>query len=147
MASLTSQPWTLNQLMKRTPMKIQYNSDDTRIKMAKKIIDKDTKQPAVIAVIYSTHDHEGNILKSPRDHRCFIMGLEGQGKPINESRVKMSCDCEHFMFVCEVALKKKGNADIIFSNGKPARVKNPRHIPQLCKHLYRLSESLITRGM
>ena len=48
---------------------------------------------------------------------------------------------------CEYALNRKGSADIIFSNGKPAKVTNPTNRPQVCKHLFHLGEVLIMRSM
>lgn len=146
-ATLNTAPYSLAEMMRRTPRNIQSNADDTRISKAKKIIDKDTGQPVVLSVIYATHDANGNPVREKREHRCYIMGLEGPSKPINESKAKLSCDCEWFMYVCEYALSRKGNADIIFSNGKPARVTNPNNRPQLCKHLFHLAETLIQRGM
>lgn len=147
MASISSKPWTLKQLLAKTPRKIQYNSDDTKVSKAKKIVDKDTGLPAVVAVVYSTHDANGNPIKTKREHRCYIMGLEGIKKPINESQVKLSCDCEFFMYNLEYALSRKDNAEIIFSNGKPATITNPQNKVYLCKHLFHLAEVMIMKGM
>jgi len=90
---LTSKPFTLSQLMAKTPRNIQYNADDTRIKQARKIIDKDTNQPAVVAVVYSTHDADGNPTRNPIMHKCYILSLDANRKPINQCHVHLSCDC------------------------------------------------------
>ncbi len=46
----------------------------------------------------------------------------------------ISCTCEYFLYVCEVALDKKGSSDIIYSNGDDPQVTNPRKTPRTCKH-------------
>lgn len=133
--------------MAKTPRNIQYNADDTRIKQARKIIDKDTNQPAVVAVVYSTHDADGNPTRNPIMHKCYILSLDANRKPINQCHVHLSCDCAYFMYTLEYALNKRGSADIIFSNGKPAVIRNPSNKGFLCKHLYHLAETLVSRGM
>lgn len=146
--SITSAPLSLRQLMQRTPRNIKSNADDTRILKIKKIIDSDTGQPAVISVIVSTHDSQGYLRRNPKQHRCFIMSMdEDKTKDINASKVKLSCDCEYFMYTVEYALRRRGNADIIFSNGQPAVVRNPTHKPFLCKHLFQLAEVVISKGL
>ena len=49
--------------------------------------------------------------------------------------VKVSCDCERHKFVYEIALWKRGAADVIYSNGKMPTETNPQLIPGCCKHL------------
>jgi len=46
----------------------------------------------------------------------------------------MSCTCEYFLYVCEVALEGKDSSDIIHSNGAAPSVTNPRFTPRTCKH-------------
>lgn len=58
------------------------------------------------------------------------------GRPGPQNPVWVSCSCNYFRFVCEWALSRYGSADIIYSNGRPARFTNPRGIGTLCKHLY-----------
>jgi hypothetical protein len=47
----------------------------------------------------------------------------------------VSCSCEWFLFVCEVADAESDNATIRYSNGKFPVETNPRGIGTLCKHL------------
>lgn len=91
--TVNTSPHTLNHLMKKTPATIKGYADDTKIVSSKKIVDSETGMPTVIAVVQSTHDSQGRLRKDSKKHRCFIMGLEGPKKPINQSRVKLSCDC------------------------------------------------------
>lgn len=58
------------------------------------------------------------------------------GRPGPQSPLWVSCSCNYFRYVCEWALARYGSADIIYSNGQPARFTNPRGIGTLCKHLY-----------
>jgi hypothetical protein len=46
-----------------------------------------------------------------------------------------SCDCEYFLYHCEVALQKKGSSDIQYSNGASPNQTNPGLIPCMCKHI------------
>jgi len=57
--------------------------------------------------------------------------LYGSGKT---AQVWCSCDCEFWLYHCEVAMQKKGSSDILHSNGAKPRVTNPKMIPSLCKH-------------
>jgi hypothetical protein len=46
----------------------------------------------------------------------------------------VSCDCEYFLYHCEVALQKKGSTDVIYSNGARPKITNPRMLAAVCKH-------------
>lgn len=52
------------------------------------------------------------------------------------ARLKVSCNCSHFQFVCEVALHRWGAADIRYSNGDWPYQQNPRGQVGVCKHLH-----------
>lgn len=52
-----------------------------------------------------------------------------------DSRVWVSCDCEYFLYHCEVADAEDDSSKVIYSNGKAPIKTNPNHIPHLCKHL------------
>ena len=51
-----------------------------------------------------------------------------------EAKVWCSCDCPYFLYHTEVALMKRSNSDIIFSNGRTPRETNPGNVAHLCKH-------------
>ena len=72
-----------------------------------------------------------------RRHYQRIDVLEPGVKDITRknTRLKVSCDCESFMYMAEVALNRYGAADIIYSNGEKPRVTNPKMVPLVCKHL------------
>jgi hypothetical protein len=60
--------------------------------------------------------------------------LHAYGKTKN-AKVWMTCDCEDFMYRAEVALNRRGNTEIIYSNGAMPRVTNPNAVPYTCKHI------------
>jgi hypothetical protein len=47
----------------------------------------------------------------------------------------LSCDCARFLFYYEVALKSRGAANIVYSNGENPSTTNPHLKPGICKHL------------
>jgi hypothetical protein len=63
--------------------------------------------------------------------------------PSEKNPAFVQCDCPFFLFHCEYALAKSGNAEIKFSNGKRPAVTNPKNVPYLCKHLYRAAPLVI----
>lgn len=54
----------------------------------------------------------------------------------SDAQAWVTCDCEHWKFVCEVAAARVGSSTVIHAKNAPPRIKNPAMIPQLCKHLY-----------
>jgi hypothetical protein len=80
--------------------------------------------------------------KTPRIHSQTISSVNNL--PLNNPncRLKVSCDCEFFLYVCEVALHRYGSADIIHSNGEFPYETNPRGIPMICKHLVKILKGM-----
>ena len=72
-----------------------------------------------------------------RPHKHWIEQDEG-GKFTKASKLKLSCDCEHWMFTYEYAMTHHNASWIKFSNGEFPILKNPRLQPGLCKHLWTL---------
>lgn len=68
-----------------------------------------------------------------RSYKHVLIKLEPD-KKFTDSKVLFSCSCPDHMFTWEYALTKRGNSQIIFSNGEPADLRNPRNSPGLCKH-------------
>jgi hypothetical protein len=66
------------------------------------------------------------------------------GTRLHKGNIKVSCTCDNFWSNWEVALHKKGAADIIHSNGKKPTVKNPTMLAGCCKHLFRLLDNVLT---
>lgn len=52
-----------------------------------------------------------------------------------DAKVWVTCNCEYFLYHCEVADEKKDSTDIFHSNGKKPRVTNPNMVPHICKHI------------
>jgi len=138
---------TLEQILRKSPKSWLANSDDVRIDAYKKIVDKEDKNPTVLAILYSVYDHEGNRKTNPVKHRCYIKGLNGKDKKIIESKVEVSCDCQAFKYWSEVALEHKDAAIILHSNGKAPVERNPAMIPFACKHVIRLGHLIQVRGL
>ncbi len=72
--------------------------------------------------------------------RAVVVHVYGQGP---SAKVWASCDCQYWLYHCEVSNKRKGSADIIFSNGKAPNITNPRSVPHVCKHV----AALLMRGI
>lgn len=62
---------------------------------------------------------------------------------LHEGNVVVSCNCDYFTFTSEVALNKKGAAQIIHSNGERPDIRNPRMVPTPCKHLYAVLNQIV----
>lgn len=65
---------------------------------------------------------------------------------VDDDHVKCSCSCPDFWATFEVALHRKGSADIFYSNGEPPNVRNPSMVAGGCKHLIKLADLLVTKG-
>lgn len=61
--------------------------------------------------------------------------------------VKVSCDCDRFMFTYEVALWKHGAADIVHSNGQLPVTTNPKMVPGCCKHIISAVKFIFKNGL
>jgi hypothetical protein len=63
-----------------------------------------------------------------------------------KDHVKVTCSCPDYCFMFEVALYRKGAADLIYSNGRMPNEKNSNRVPGMCKHLIRMCDLLVTKG-
>lgn len=148
---------TLRQILANTPRNIRQNSKHVVIIQArlsfkvKRILNDQKKLVSVplrslYAVAYDreTAKHLGRI----RRHKLSIKAIDGPAHKLSDgNHVIVSCNCENFMYVDEVALNKKDAADIKYSNAKLPVETNPLMLPQCCKHLFRLGSSVILKGM
>lgn len=76
--------------------------------------------------LYPTQDHY-NVYKLPDlETDCWVQ-----------------CSCPYFLYFCEYANTKAGSSEIEYSNGAKPRVRNPRAIPYVCKHLYKASDKVV----
>jgi hypothetical protein len=55
--------------------------------------------------------------------------------PGQDSQVWVSCTCPFHLFNTEYALTHHESSDILYSNGKPANIRNPRNVGFVCKHV------------
>lgn len=138
---------TISKILAKSPENWLNNASSCVVSNYKKIVDSEDGNPVVLAIIYSTLDSKGNPKTNPVKHKCYIKGLNGKNKKIVESKVEVSCDCEAFLYWSEVALYKKDASPIFFSNGADAVVRNPKHVPFMCKHTITLGKMIHRRRM
>lgn len=127
---------TARQLTQNVPNFVRINSSyvsvQTQLRKRKEgnfytILGKSRTAPAKAGDTASKHQQRVDILE------------EGTKDPKSKgARLKVSCTCENWVFMWEFAAAKYGGADIIFGNGDPPIVTNPRHVVGCCKHLYRM---------
>lgn len=68
-----------------------------------------------------------------------LQGTIPTGNNLWQKPVWVGCDCEWFLYTCEVALARYGCTNVIHSNGVYPIHRNPRMIPMMCKHLVALA--------
>lgn len=149
---LTKKGYTLRKLIRSTPRLMINNAGNVVLKKVKKVKTR-SGMPAVRAETYSTDPFRPD--KVLRLHTTIIIGLDTNKddnpdvkKPVNaHKKVLVSCDCESFVYTFEYANAAHGASRIIYSNGNPPVVTNPGLEPGLCKHLVRLSNSIIKSNM
>lgn len=78
-------------------------------------------------LFYITKSKEPTTSAKPPHLRTVIRWFPG-----TEDNLWVSCSCEWFMFNCEYALWTHNASSIIYSNGEPALITNPRNIPMCC---------------
>ena len=83
-----------------------------------------------------------------RVHDSYIIGMDDdQDKPIHRhTKVLVQCSCENFVFVWEYANATVGASRLIYSNGEPPRMTNPRLAVGLCKHLVALAKIIMEKN-
>lgn len=118
------------------------NASFTRIKKLHGVRRDDDGRIYAYATTYSTKiwdaKHRVWVRKPPKYYDTFIM--------VNprKNSVVLSCSCPDFMYRHEVALWKRGGADIEYSNGMRPRITNPRERATCCKHCLRFYQYLST---
>lgn len=139
----------LNRIYTITPQRYKDRAKYARLLKLSTRKDKETGLPIILSVMVTTHDHNGAPkMYEPQHHYQSIQVMEAskRGKRIWNRKCKVSCSCSDFMYVDEVALFKKANSDIYFSNGELPVIKNPKMVPQICKHLVYLLEYVRKKG-
>ena len=78
-----------------------------------------------------TVDNNGHQVRGPSSSKYLSMVTFLD----NKLHCTCSCSCDDFLYRWEVALNKKGAAEIEYSNGKFPNTTNPALQTHLCKHL------------
>lgn len=134
-SKMNSRTLKLRDVYARTPDRYKDRAiAHARMHSLKLRTNKADRRRVVLSIIYTTHDSNGNRKPSPDRHYQVIQQLD-KGRTMWNSKCKVSCSCMDFLFTDEVSLFKRANADIRFSNGELPVIKNPRMVPQVCKHL------------
>lgn len=81
-----------------------------------------------------------------KTYKTQVVSLDNE-KRLWDGPIMVTCECDYFTYVCEVALAKKGAARIKQSNGEKPEVKNPKMVPTPCKHLHKLLSVIVKRRM
>ena len=131
---------TARQILRATPTK-PFKVQATYVSVATKSVRK-KKDGDYYVQLSRTLTSPAKPGDKPRKHSQRIDILtEGVRDPrARNALLKISCDCEAFKFFFEVALHRRGAADIRFSNGEKPVVTNPQLTPGACKHCVRLLE-------
>lgn len=129
-------PHDLQYLLKHSPVGWVKYAKDTRVLKAR-IVKLKTGGIRLEAIAMKR-------VKGARQHHLYI---ESTGDAVSQGPVKVSCDCNSFLFTFEAALHHHGNADIIHSNGAYPHYTNPMLIPGMCSHLVCVSLYAISRGL
>lgn len=92
--------------------------------------------------------------KSPRqppvEHMAYVWAHNPlHSGPLSDRgvNIKVSCDCEAFLYRSEYALTYYQASVIHFCNGQPPNTTNPGLIPFACKHIQIVLESMQKRGL
>ncbi len=132
---------SIKALLRKQPAYIRNSARDVVIRKLKQTKTKGGK-PAITGVCRDM------ATKPMRLHKFQVIGLSTEIPTlVAQRRVKVSCDCEAFMYYSEYALWTWGAANIRYSNGKPATVTNRANFPLLCKHLEQVLETLAERNL
>lgn len=137
---------TIKQILAVTPKLVITGAGYVRVGSIEKKVSKQG-DPIVRGVARCQYDLHGVKKKTVEAHKCSVKGLMGKGTKVHEKYVEVSCDCGFFWSHSEVALHKKGAAQIIHSNGANPVEKNPSMKPYPCKHLHRLLNLVLTRKL
>lgn len=125
---------SLKALMRATPPYLKNNAKEVVVKMLKPVLTKGGF-PAVRSKVLSV----GNLGRK-HVYSADIIGKEKDIPLYKQRHLIVSCQCDFFLYYCEVALNHWGSAKIKYSNGEHPHVTNPQLQPMLCKHLVKLAE-------
>jgi hypothetical protein len=129
---------SLNKLLSGVERNIRANSIRDKVTIVQLRIAK--ARDKILSKTLTYDKTKGRLQVRPHKHVVAKLPSEGETaatKFAKAKRIRVSCDCEDFMFRHEYALAKRwGAADIKFSNGEFPFDKNPNLNATICKHLY-----------
>lgn len=138
---------SLKALIRGTPKLFRYNSRDVVIEKFNKSKTR-SGLPAIQSVCYSLDSPYGKAEQGIRKHKQYVIGLDSQTDPIiKQRRVLVSCSCEAYVFNLEYANAIHGAGKIVYGNGEAASFTNPANAFGLCKHLYKVAEEIVKKGI
>lgn len=118
---------TLGKMFQVTDPVIKQNANkvSTSVKTLKMSFDEHGEFKLIMGV---SKDHDSRV------PHVWTAKIYGEARnPRSEAWVH--CNCEYFLFNCEVALAVQGSSTVVNSNGKRPKITNPSMKPKICKHL------------
>lgn len=127
----------LHTLMRQTPANIVSNAGKVNVLDKDAWVERDDKGEHKV---FTARLLSKGPKKKPRHVTIKMYGsrtLGGRMKRKTKHPVWLHCDCEYFLYYCEVAVTARGSSSVMTSNGNFPKIRNPRMRPYLCKHLLR----------
>ena len=133
-------PLTARQLLDNTPGVVKMRTKVCSIRLSKKGNVEEPKLGKCYKMVYKVRCLDGDRTTTLKYIGELSAGLgedrdQKDGIPGRDSQVWVSCTCPYHLFNTEYALTHHENSDILYSNGEPARVRNPNNVGFVCKHV------------
>lgn len=94
-----------------------------------------TMKTLEIRLYYPTTRAKADQYIPPALRKADYIGPKSAPPFTPNSKVWVRCNCEYFLYHCEVADSWYFNTTVEYSNGEPPKKTNPSMVPHLCKHL------------
>lgn len=127
---------TLRQLIAKTPSPVRIRAQQCGHQLDEEMEfhpQRAKGKNPYLAQVYTSHCLDGDKQVSIR----FASGVTDKN-----SLVWVSCTCPYWLFYCEYAVARTGSTDILYCNGEPPYIRNPKRVPYLCKHLYSVASRI-----
>ena len=130
--------------MKRvTPRVVQDNSAAVRILKTETGRTKDGLKRLVCQV----KTRPSNPAEVKQRYHLIVQATK-PGKKLSEDSVRVYCECKFFTYYgCADVLYKRGACWQKYATGIMPDIRNPRYIPFVCKHLFRVFELIERKKM
>lgn len=139
---------TAKVLLENTPEKVRKRTSSPRIRIIKDDLDS-AKRKVNYRTIY-TRTSLGNDQSSGDSYTLVIRNHGTKANPTNlkfnaNSQIWCHCSCPYFTYYLEVALTLYKSSSFYNTNRKLPKIRNPKLVPYLCKHLHITLLNLIKR--